>query len=149
MARWWGLAGLIAAAVTAAGVAQTSAGHSVLARAGLFEEPANYTALAFTAPQSLPEQLRSPHPDLDVSFVIRNSSGHSRSYQWSITVLRDGRSRRVAAGGIRVPAGAGATVARRLATSCPDGRLRVAVNLNRPAESIDYWTACQPGRGDP
>ena len=149
MARWWGLAGLIAAAVTAAGVAQTSAGHSALASAGLFSEPANYTALAFTAPQSLPEQLQSPHQDLGVSFVIRNASGSSRGYQWSITVLRDGRSRRVAAGGIRVPAGSAATVARRVATSCAGGRLRVAVNLSRPAESIDYWTACAPGRGNP
>ena len=135
--------------MTAAGVAQTSAGHSALASAGLFTEPASYTALAFTAPQSLPEQLRSPHPDLDVSFVIRNSSGRPRSYQWSITVLRDGRSRRAAAGGIRIPAGSAATVARRVATECAGGRLRVAVNLSRPAESIDYWTACPPGRGNP
>lgn len=149
MARWWGLAGLIAAAVTAAGVAQTSAGHSALARAGLFEEPATYTVLAFRAPQSLPEQLPSRHSDQDVSFVLRNVSGHSRSYQWSITVLRDGRSRRVAAGGIRVAAGSNATVARRVATSCVDGRLRVAVNLSSPAESIDYWTACAPGKGSP
>jgi hypothetical protein len=149
MARWWGLAGLIAAAVTAAGVAQTPAGHSALARAGLFEEPASYTALAFSAPQSLPEQLQSPRQDMDVSFVIRNSSGRYRGYQWSITVLRDGRSRRVAAGGIRVSSGSAATVARRVATSCAGGRIRVAVNLSRPAESIDYWTACAPGRGNP
>jgi hypothetical protein len=149
MARWWGLAGLTAAAVTAAGVAQTPAGHSALASAGLFNEPASYTSLAFAAPQSLPEQLRSTHQDLGVSFVIRNSSGASRSYQWSITVLRHGHSHRVAGGGVRVRAGSAATVARQVATSCAGGRLRVAVNLGRPAESIDFSTACAPGRGNP
>jgi len=149
MARWWGLAGLTAAAVTAAGVAQTPAGHSALASAGLFNKPARYTSLAFAAPQSLPEQLRSTHQNLGVSFVVRNSSGASPSYQWSITVLRHGHSQRVAAGGVRVRAGSAATVTRQVATSCAGGRLRVAVNLSRPAESIDFWTACAPGKGNP
>lgn len=149
MARWWGLAGLIAAAVTAAGVAQTSAGHSALASAGLFDEPASYTALSFAAPQSLPEQLSSTHANLDASFVIRNSSGGLRSYQWSITVLRDGRSRRVASGQVDVAAGSAATVAGPVTITCAGGRLRVAVNLRRPAESIDFWTACTPRRGNP
>lgn len=149
MARWWGLAGLTAAAVTAAGVAQTPAGHSALASAGLFNEPASYTSLAFAAPQSLPEQLQARHANLDASFRIHNSSGGSRSYQWSITVLRHGRARRVASGAVRVEPGSAATVARQVAISCAGGQLRVAVNLSRPAESIDFWTACAPGKGNP
>jgi hypothetical protein len=149
MARWWGIAGLTAAAVTAAGVAQTPAGHAALASAGLFSKPASYTALSFAAPQSLPEQLRSAHEGVDASFVIRNSSGASRSYQWSITVRRDGHTRRVASGEVRVRAGSAATVASRVATSCTGGRLRVAVSLASPAESIDFWTACAPGKGNP
>ena len=149
MARWWGLAGLTAAAVTAAGVAQTPAGHSALASAGVFSEPASYTSLAFAAPQSLPEQLQARHANLDASFRIRNASGGSRSYQWSITVLRHGHSHRVAGGGVRVQAGSAATVARQVATSCAGGRLRVAVNLARPAESIDFSTACAPGGRNP
>ena len=149
MARWWGLAGLIAATVTAAGVAQTPAGHSALASAGLFNEPASYTALSFAAPQSLPDQLRSAHAGVDASFVIRNSTGGSRSYQWSITILRDGHTRHVASGAVRARAGSAVTVARHVATSCTGGRLRVAVNLTRPAESIDFWTACAPGKGNP
>jgi hypothetical protein len=149
MARWWGLAGLTAAAVTAAGVAQTPAGHSALASAGLFSKPATYTALSFAAPQSLPEQLRSAHQSVDASFVIRNASGGSRGYQWSITVRRDGHTRRVASGAIRVRAGSAATVARHVATACAGGRLQVAVKLGSPAESIDFWTACAPGKGNP
>jgi hypothetical protein len=149
MARWWGFAGLIAATVTAAGVAQTPAGHSALASAGLFGEPASYTSLSFAAPQALPEQLRSTHQDLGVSFVIRNSSGGSHNYQWSITVQRHGHSQRVAAGAVQVRAGSAATVARHVATACAGGRLRVAVNLASPAESIDFWTACAPGKGNP
>jgi hypothetical protein len=149
MARWWGLAGLTAAAVTAAGVAQTPAGHSALASAGLFSKPASYTALSFAAPQSLPGQLRSTHEGVDASFVIRNSAGDSRSYQWSITLLRDGRSKRVASGEVQVAAGSAATVAGPVATSCTGGRLRVAVSLRSPAESIDFWTACAPGKGNP
>jgi hypothetical protein len=134
--------------VTAAGVAQTPAGHSALASAGLFGEPASYTSLAFAAPQSLPEQLRSTHQDLGVTFVIRNSSGASRSYQWSITIHRHGHSQRAAAGEAEVAAGSAATVARQVATACAGGRLRVAVNLTSPAESIDFWTACAPGKGN-
>jgi len=149
MARWWGLAGLTAAAVTAAGVAQTPAGHSALASAGLFNAPASYTALSFAAPQSLPEQLPSAHANLNASFVIRNSSGGARGYQWSITVRRHGHTRRVASGAVRVPTGSAATVSRRVATACAGARLRVAVNLSRPAESIDFWTACAPGKGNP
>ncbi len=149
MARWWGFAGLTAAAVTAAGVAQTPAGHSALASAGLFNKPASYTSLAFAAPQSLPGRLRSTHQNLGVSFVIRNSSGASHSYQWSITALRHGHPRRVAAGGVRVRPGSAATVTRQVTTSCAGGRLRLAVNLSRPAEAIDFWTACAPGKGNP
>jgi hypothetical protein len=149
MARWWGLAGLTAAAVTAAGVAQTPAGHSALASAGLFSEPASYTALSFATPQSLPEQLRSTHANLGATFVIRNSSGGSRSYEWSVTLLRDGHTHRLASGTVRVRAGSAVTVPQRVATSCAGGRLRVAVNLTRPAESIGFWTACAPGKGNP
>jgi hypothetical protein len=149
MARWWGFAGLTAAAVTAAGVAQTPAGHSALASAGLFNEPASYTALSFAAPQSLPEQLPATHANLDVSFKIRNSSGGSHSYQWSITVLRHGHTQRVASGAVRVDSGSAAEVARQVAIACAGGKLRVAVNLGRPAESIDFWTACAPGKGNP
>jgi hypothetical protein len=149
MARWWGLAGLTAAAVTAAGVAQTPAGHSALASAGLFNKPASYTALSFAAPQSLPEQLRSTHANVNASFVVRNSTGGSRSYQWSITVLRGGHTRHVASGTVRVRDGSAVTVTRQVATSCTGGRLHVAVNLIRPAESIDFWTACAPGKGNP
>src|ERR1700683_2669736 len=134
MARWWGITGLIAAAVTAAGVAQTPAGPS---------------SLGFAPPQSLPEQLQARHANLDASFRIHNSSGGSRSYQWSITVLRRGHSRRVASGAVRVEPGSDATVARQVAISCAGGQLRVAVNLSRPAESIDFWTACAPGKGNP
>jgi len=135
--------------VTAAGVAQTPAGHSALASAGLFSEPASYTALSFAAPQSLPEQLRSTHANIGASFVIRNSSGGSRSYQWSVTALRDGHTQRVASGTVRVRAGSAVTVPQRVATSCAGGRLHVAVNLTRPAESIGFWTACAPGKGNP
>lgn len=135
--------------MTAAGVAQTPVGHSALASAGLFNEPASYTSLAFAAPQSLPEQLQARHANLDASFRIHNSSGGSRSYQWSITVLRHGRARRVASGAVRVEPGSAATVARQVAISCAGGQLRVAVNLSRPAESIDFWTACAPGKGNP
>jgi hypothetical protein len=149
MARWWGLAGLTAAAVTAAGIAQTPAGHSALASAGLFSKPASYTALSFAAPQSLPDQLRSAHADVDASFVIRNSSGGSRSYHWSITVLHDGHTQRVASGTAQVRAGSAVTVPKRVATACEGGRLRVAVNLTSPVESIDFWTACAPGKGNP
>jgi hypothetical protein len=52
MATWWGALALVAIVVLAVGVAQTSFGRQMLRKAGLLEESASYTSLAFGSPHS-------------------------------------------------------------------------------------------------
>jgi hypothetical protein len=144
--------GLITAAVVAVvglalALAQTSAGHAMLRKAGLYEEPASYTSLAFTDPQSLPSWL-SPVPSrVSVSFGISNSSADPRSYRWSVVLQRTGRVNRLAGGEVEVPAGESTTVAPVVTASCSAGQARMGVQVAAPAESISFWLACSPRGG--
>ena len=138
------LAVIVAAAALAAGLAQTSAGHSLLQAAGLYEEPASYTSLAFTYPQSLPTHLSAAATRVNVSFTVSNASADSRTYHWSMVLDRSGHTHRLAAGLVRVPAGDHATVSRAVRASCPGGQARMTVELTAPAESIYFLAACSP-----
>ena len=141
------LATVVAAAALAAGLAQTSAGHSLLGRAGLYETPASYTSLAFVDPQSLPTRLWPAPTRVSVPFTVTNASAGPRGYHWSIVLDRAGHSYRLAAGELRVPAGDRATVAGTVTASCATGPARLTVLLAAPAESIDLWLACTPQTG--
>ena|ERR1022692_252518 len=148
MPKGRGSAILVAGVVLAATVmAQTSAGHSLLRKAGLFAVPAHYTALAFTHPQSLTSQLGSEHAALSVSFLINNVSDTSRRYRWSILLMQGKHTRRMAAGAVRAPAHGKATISRTVATSCASGQVRVVVRLTAPVESIDFMARCWSGDG--
>ncbi len=134
-------AGLVVAAV---GLAQTSPGHSLLREVGLYAEPATYTALAFTDPQSLPSHLPAAPAPVAVSFAVSNVSPDPHSYSWSIVLEAAGQTSRVAAGEVGVPAHGHATVTRTVTASCPGGQAVMAVRLVAPAESIDFQAACSP-----
>ncbi len=138
----WSLLALVVLVMACAGLAQTSRGHALLRDMGLYEEPASYTELAFTSPDALPYRLKSAKEPVGVSFSVRNVSGSPRSYQWSIAEVHDGKSQVRATGTVAVPAQAGATVTRSVATACATGRLQVVVSLASPAQSIDFWVAC-------
>jgi hypothetical protein len=125
-----------------AGIGQTSVGHMILRKAGLFEEPSSYTSLAFRQPQSLPEQLGSKRANVDVSFVIQNASDTPRDYQWSVLVLQGGRTQRVAAGTAHVASQRGSSITRSVKIFCTRGQVRILVSLAHPAEYIDALTAC-------
>ena len=94
---------LLALVVVMARLAQTSHGHSLLKDAGLYQEPASYTGLAFTAPDKLPGQLTSKRTPVGVAFRIHNASGSSRSYRWSITLVRSARNIRRRPGSFTQP----------------------------------------------
>jgi hypothetical protein len=141
------LVAIVAAAAVAAGLAQTSAGHSLLRRAGLYAEPAHYTSLAFIDPQSLPTHLSPAPTRVSVPFAVTNTSAGPRSYHWSIALDRAGHTDRLAAGQVGVPAGDRATVTRTVAASCATGQARMTVQIAAPAESIDFWLACWPPGG--
>ena len=134
-------AGLVVAVV---GLAQTSPGHSLLREVGLYAEPATYTALAFTNPQSLPSHLSAAPAQVAVSFAVSNVSPDPHSYSWSIVLEAAGQTSRVAAGKVGVPAHGHATVTRTVTASCPGGQAVMAVRIAAPAESIDFRAACSP-----
>lgn len=133
-----------AAVALAVGLAQTSAGHSLLREAGLYGEPASYTSLAFTNPQSLPTHLSSAPTRLSMSFAVSNASPDPRTYHWSIVLEGTGHAYYLTAGEVRVPAEGRATVARTVTALCTRGQARITVQVAAPAESIDFWVACSP-----
>jgi hypothetical protein len=138
------LAVMVAAVALVAGLAQTSVGHSLLQGAGLYDQPASYTSLAFANPQSLPTQFSRSATSVHVSFTISNASTNSRTYQWSIVFDRAGRTYRLAAGTARVPAEGHVTVSRTVRASCSSGQARMTIGLAAPAESIHFLAACSP-----
>jgi hypothetical protein len=133
---------LAAAAALAAGLAQTSAGHWMLGQAGLYQEPASYTSLAFSDPPSLPAHLSATRTRVSAPFTVTNTSPGPRAYHWSMMLDHAGHEYRLAAGEVRVPAGGRATVAGTVTASCATGQARLTVHVADPAESIDFWLAC-------
>jgi hypothetical protein len=147
MTRWRGIAVQVAVIAVAAGMAQTSAGHAILRRTGLFQAPSSYTSLAFVHPQSLPEQLHSNLANVPISFVIHDIGSVPRDYPWAILLNDDGRTYRVSSGNVRLAPNRDAVISRSVDISCTRGRVRITVSLaTRPPESIDAWTACRSPR---
>jgi hypothetical protein len=144
--KGWGVVALLALLVCV-GVAQTSVGHTLLQHAGLFEVQPPLTELAFSDPQALPSKLTSEHPSINVSFRIQNVSLSPRTYQWSIVLVRSGRSYLAASDAQSVPPNGDATVNKTVVTTCAGGRLQVRAQLAAPAEAIDFWVACPADQG--
>jgi hypothetical protein len=131
----------------AAALAQTPAGHAVLRGAGLEQAPPSYAGLSFAQPQSLPARLPAPHTTVHVPFTIRNDSGATQSYYWSLSATHTGRpaggaAARPVGGRTTLTPGATATLNPVLPLTCTGGQLRVSVHLASPAESIDFLTDC-------
>jgi hypothetical protein len=124
------------------GLAQTQQGHAVLRDLGLYETPATYTELTFSAPGSLPGKLAKPSTGVTVAFGIHNVSGAARSYQWSILVVRAGKSQVKSTGTVLTPAQGRTAVSRSVVTMCTAGQVQVVVQLASPAESISFWMTC-------
>jgi osmotically-inducible protein OsmY len=130
--------------VLAAGLGQTSTGHAVLQKAGLFEKPASYTALSFKNPQSLPRQLDSQRTDVRISFEIQNTSSVPQDYQWTVQLDQGALTYRAATGNAHLGSARAVVIARDVQISCTQGLVRMIVSLARPAEFIDSWAACSP-----
>ena len=140
------LIALIVLVLLCVGLAQTSPGHVLLGDVGLYEQPASYTELAFTAPADLPTSLPTPNSPINVSFDIRNVSGTARAYQWSVVLTRNGQSHVKATGAVTAPAQGRVTVTKSVAMTCVAGRLQVQVRLASPAQSTDFWVTCPPAK---
>lgn len=143
-ARWRGASVLVISLVMIAGLAQTSAGHVVLQKLGLFKKPAAFTSLAFSNPRSLPAQINQKRTSVSVSFVIRNVSGTSHDYAWRLLLSESGETRTVATGGVRIGPKGESRVSRRVRITCTakTQRNRIVVDLVDPAESVYAWSTC-------
>ena len=115
----------------------------MLAKLGLFEQPASYTSLAFLHPTTLTEKLPEKQATVPVSFVISNTGGVPHDYQWSVSLVQGQQTRHVAAGSAQVASGKGATITSAARISCTQGKVQILVSLARPAEHIDALTACR------
>jgi hypothetical protein len=145
-AKWRGLISLVAVILLAAGIGQTSVGHTVLRQAGLFEEPTGYTSLAFQHPQAPVEQPSSDQTDVAVSFVIHNAGRTPETYQWSVLLIQGSHTSRAAAGSLRLASGQETALTRSAKISCAQGQVRIVISLARPTESIDALTTCRSKR---
>ncbi len=143
-ARWRGLIILIGSVIVLASVFQTGAGHAMLRTVGLSRGPAGYTSLSFLHPLSLPEQLGTAHGNVVTSFAIRNATGSTHDYHWSIALVGRDLIRRVHTGSVRLAPGRAADVTRSVAVTCTQGAVQIVVSLESPAESIDTRIACRP-----
>lgn len=148
--RHWKELAFITVVALIAGLAQTSGGHSVMRSAGLFQEPAAYSELAFTSPNALPEILASGKNVVNVSFDIHNVTGSVRNYQWSILLVQSDRSQLEGSGVARTLGQKSASVKKLVPVVCTAGRIQLVVRLASPSESIDFWMTCQdPSRNAP
>lgn len=142
MKNRWQLLLLVAAVLVCAGLAQTQPGHALLRNTGLYETPAAYAELTFSAPGNLPSAVAKPNADITVAFGIHNVSGDSRDYHWSIMLVHSGKSQVRASGTVLTPAQGRTAVTRSVPAACSSGRVQVVVRLASPAESISFWVTC-------
>jgi hypothetical protein len=140
----WPLMLLAVIALVCVSLAQTPQGHTALAAAGIYEEPATYTELAFTTPGAMPDALPLATASVKVSFGIHNVSGAPRSYDWSIVAVDSGVSKVKASGTVLTAAQGRASVTRSVVPGCTGGRVQVVVRLASPAQSINFWMTCPP-----
>ena len=139
---------LIAAAVTAAIVvlatvlAQTAVGKSVLRDAGLLASPQAYTELEFVEPAKLPVQITPGTHRLRIPFRIHNVEDGARTYRWSVDMISDGHTRRLAGARQDLAKGQSRYLHPRVPLSCSGGRVRIEVRLADPVQSIGYWVKC-------
>lgn len=127
----------------AASIGQSSAGHTLLERAGLLQKPATYTSLAFLDPAGIPQTLKSKRTTIEVAFVIRNSGGIPDLYDWSLSLVQKQSVRHVATGNVRLRSGHAATISRLVRITCSQGQVQIVVSLTRPAEDIHARATCK------
>jgi hypothetical protein len=140
--RWAGVALVAALVLALVGFAQTPPGRSLLTRAGLAGHAERYTALAFAAPARLPTVVSGSH--LPLRFNLQNEEGATRSYQWTIVATAQGPPRVLAQGGAMVAKGRQLSVDRTVRVPCRGAnRVRVSVQLAKPAEAIGLWVDCK------
>jgi hypothetical protein len=138
-----GFATLAIAALAALGLAQTGPGHSAVGGLGFSSQADRFTELAFAAPARLPSRVPAGTSRVALGFDLHNAERRATSYRWSI--VQDGGTV-LASGRLQLASGARAGIDRTVSVRCvPGRRIRVAVRLASPAQSIGFWTRCAKG----
>jgi len=143
---------VVLVAISAAGVAQTSAGRSLTNSIGLSAPSEPYSELYFVEPRAFAELTEKPHlgaVHTTVVFAVRNREHRTVSYAWTLAV----GSRNAAAGTLVARPGASGVVEQEVTVTCKTRRqtaagsastaqVPVTVTLARPREAIDYLVDC-------
>jgi hypothetical protein len=129
-----------------AGVAQTGPGRDLMSRLGLSTQADHYTALSFTAPTDLGQQVGDA---VTAKFAVANHQGEHRDYAWTVSVGEGDARQPVTNGVTSVDDGATVVVDPAVPNPCPstDGsvaptRQRITVSLADPTQSIGFWLTC-------
>jgi hypothetical protein len=152
---WRSVAALVLAAAAVTGIGQTGAGHSLLEKAGLIQQPTGYTALAFGQPSQplsiKPAGKKGKKARYKLSFSIQNAGTASRAYRWTLLLVRHpGHADRIAAQPVSV--GPGKMVSIHQAGNITCGRAAqvefiVQLTGSRPAEAIHARATCPRSGG--
>jgi hypothetical protein len=145
---WQTLAIIIAAALAIILISQTGFGAAILRTAGLESGQTGYTALAFTRPVNLPEQVDNRNVKLPLGFSIQNATNNAHHYGWEVLLVKPvskGTAKQtvLASGTMDLRPGTTGLVARGLPFTCT-GREQVIVALTHSSEHLDAWLSC-PG----
>jgi hypothetical protein len=131
---------VLAAALVAVAIAQTSRGRELTRSLGLSAPREGFTELYFSHPATLDMRgVRGGSPKLE-SFVIANRE-HSRvSYSW---VIQAGAKGPAVRGAVSVAPGQRVTVEHRVTVRCErPSRIQVRVTLTGRPEFLTDWVTC-------
>jgi hypothetical protein len=148
---WRSVGALVVVAAAVTGIGQTGTGHALLQKAGLIRQPAGYTALSFTVPNTpvtvTPEAGKRARYALTVN--VRNTNTTSRDYLLSLLLVqRPGHARRINSQASLVGPGKMVSIPLTGKITCArdPAPVEYIVQLagSRPAEAIHAWTTCRP-----
>ncbi|MGP7996200.1 MAG: hypothetical protein ACLPKI_02510 [Streptosporangiaceae bacterium] len=142
---WRSVGALVLVAAVVTGIGQTGAGHSVLQRAGLIEQPAPYTALMFSRPEKpVSRQALGRRTRFTLTFRIQNAETRTRTYVWSLLVVqRPGQARTIRSHTVRVGPGQAASIPEHPTITCEQDSVEFIVQLDgMHHEAIHARTTC-------
>lgn len=135
---------LLVALLAATGLGQTPPGRNFLRSAGVTGPTGHYSELAFSTPGDLARELYPGDALPALPFLVRNATGATRTYHWTVELTGSGAPRQVAAGQATLLDGGGITITPQGRVACTTGPVRVTVRLDQH-RSIGYDAACVSG----
>lgn len=135
---------LLIALLVVTGFSQTPPGRALLGLAGVTASGGAYSELAFGAPKDLPRELFPGDPLPPLPFVVRNVTGETHTYRWTVGLAGSVDEHQVAAGRATVIDGSTVTIVPRGRVACAVGPVRVTVRLDED-HVIAYQAVCVAG----